>query len=153
MSAQLLQDIYLFEEFPPKEREELSAKGVVRTFNQHEAVFDEGDQASSLFVIRHGTVGISRSGKNDDVHLVQLGTGAHFGEMPFVNDEPRSARAVALERSELLEIGFDVLQAHLDKHPSTAVTFYRAMAHFLAGRLRTITIDLSFSREINLRHF
>jgi CRP-like cAMP-binding protein len=73
--------------------------------------------------------------------------------MPFVNDEPRSASAIALERSELLEIGFDALQAHLDKHPATAVKFYRSLAHFLAGRLRVTTMDLSFSREKNLRHF
>lgn len=153
MGIQLLQDIYLFKEFLPRELEELSAKGVVRTFKADEAIFSEGDKASSLFVIRHGTVHIRRSGKKDDVDVVQLGTGAHLGEMPFVNDEPRSASAVALERSELLEIGYDVLQAHLDKHPATAVRFYRALAHFLAGRLRATTIDLSFSRERNLRLF
>lgn len=120
MSAHMLQDIYLCKEFLPKKLEELSAKAVVKTFNQDESVFDEGDQASSLFVIRHGTVGISRSGKKDDVNLVKLGTGAHFGETAFVNDEPRSAKAVAIERSEVMEIGYDVLQAYLDKHPPEA---------------------------------
>lgn len=153
MGAQLLQDIYLFKEFLPKELEELSAKGIVRTFNADDEIFSEGDKASSLFVIRHGTVHIRRAGKKDDVDVVQLGTGAHLGEMPFVNDEPRSATAVALERSELLEIGYDALHAHLDKNPATAVKFYRALAHFLAGRLRVTTMDLSFSREKNLRLF
>jgi len=153
MGVKLLQDIYLFKEFSSKELEEISAKGVVRTFNQGDTVFEEGAQARSLFVIRHGTVHIRRSGKKDDVDVVRLGGGAHFGEMPLVNDEPRSASAVALERSELLEIGYDVLQAQLEQHPQTAVKFYRALAHFLAGRLRTTTVDLSFSREKNLRLF
>ena len=153
MGVKLLQDIYLFKEFSSKELEEISAKGVVRTFNQGDTVFEEGAQARSLFVIRHGTVHIRRSGKKDDVDVVRLGGGAHFGEMPLVNDEPRSASAVALERSELLEIGYDVLQAQLEQHPQPAVKFYRALAHFLAGRLRTTTVDLSFSREKNLRLF
>jgi CRP/FNR family transcriptional regulator, cyclic AMP receptor protein len=153
MGAQLLQDIYLFKEFQPKELEELSAKGSVKTYNRDDVIFSEGEKGQSLFVIRHGTVHIRTSGKKDNVDVVQLGTGAHLGEMPFVNDEPRSATAVALERSELLEIGYDALQAHLDKHPATAVKFYRALAHFLAGRLRATTLDLSFSREKNLRHF
>ena len=153
MGVKMLQDIYLFKDFLPNELEELSAKGVVRTYSQGDAIFHEGDPARSMFVIRHGTVHIRRAGKKDDVDLVQLGGGAHFGEMPFVNDEPRSASAVALERSELLEIGYDVLQAHLDKNLQTAVKFYRALAHFLAGRLRTTTVDLSFSRDKNLRLF
>ena len=96
MGVQLLQDIYLFKDFPPKELDELSGKGAVRTFNRDDLIFSEGDKAQSLFVIRHGTVHIRHSGKKDDVDLVQLGTGAHLGEMPFVNDEPRSASAVAL---------------------------------------------------------
>lgn len=153
MGVKMLQDIYLFKDFLPNELEKLSAKGVVRTYSQGDAIFHEGDPARSMFVIRHGTVHIRRAGKKDDVDLVQLGGGAHFGEMPFVNDEPRSASAVALERSELLEIGYDVLQAHLDKNLQTAVKFYRALAHFLAGRLRTTTVDLSFSRDKNLRLF
>lgn len=153
MGVQLLQDIYLFKEFLPRDLEELSAKGVVRTFMQDDTIFSEGDKAQSLFVIRHGTVHIRRAGSKDDIDLVQLGTGAHLGEMPFVNDEPRSATAVARERSELLEIGYDALQAFLDKNPATAVKFYRALSHFLARRLRSTTVDLSFSREKNLRYF
>ncbi len=153
MGVQLLKDIYLFKEFLPKELDELSAKGSVKTYNQGDTIFEEGDKAQSLFVIRHGTVHIRRPGKQDDVNLVKLGGGAHFGEMPFVIDEPRSASAVALERSELLEIGYDALQTHLEKDPETAVRFYRALSHFLAGRLRSTTLDLTFSREKNLRHF
>ena len=74
MGVQLLQDIYLFKDFPPKELDELSGKGAVRTFNRDDLIFSEGDKAQSLFVIRHGTVHIRHSGKKDDVDLVQLGT-------------------------------------------------------------------------------
>lgn len=153
MGVQLLQDIYLFNDFLPNELEKLGALGVVKTYNQNDTIFEEGDRARSMFVVRAGTVTVRRAGEKQDVNLIQLGPGTHLGEMPFVNDEPRSASVVALERSELLEIGYDDLRSYLDKNPATAVKFYRALAHFLAGRLRATTIDLSFSRSKNLRHF
>jgi len=153
MGAQLLQDIYLFKDLSTDELKQLSEKGTVRTYSQDEEIFGEGDKAQSLFVIRHGTVHIRRDGKDRSIDVAQLGTGAHFGEMSFVDAEPRSATAVALERSELLEIGFDALHAYFDQNPVAAVKFYRSLSHFLAGRLRVTTMDLSFSREKHIRHF
>lgn len=73
--------------------------------------------------------------------------------MAFVDGEPRSATAVALEKSEILQIDFEALKAHFDKNSAMAVKFYRSLANFLCGRLRVTTMDLSFSREKNIRHF
>lgn len=153
MGEQLLQDIYLFKELLPKELEQISALGTVRTFNQGEEIFAEGDKAESLYVIRMGTVHIRRAGDDKNFDVVQLGSGAHFGEMAVVDGEPRSATAIAMERSELLEIGFPRLKAYFDQHPTIAVKFYHALTHFLARRLRVTTIDLSFARERNISHF
>ena len=153
MATQLLQDIYLFKDLTPRELEELSARGTIKTYNQDEEVFAEGEVATSLYVIRLGTVSIRRAGKDKDLAVAQLGTGAHFGEMSFVDGNQRSATAVALERTELLDISFTALTDYFDKNPATALKFYRSLTHFLAGRLRVATMDLSFSRENNIRHF
>jgi CRP-like cAMP-binding protein len=153
MAASLLQDIYLFKEFSPKELEQLSEKGSSKTFNAGAEIFSQGDQAQSLFVIRSGTVKIGRESAGSAIELAQLGTGAHFGEMSFVDGEPRSASASATERTEVLEIGFDALRSYFDQNPTVAVKFFRSMSHFLAGRLRLTTMDLSFAREKNIRHF
>jgi len=153
MAVQLLQDIYLFKDLLPKELEQLSALGTVRKFNTDDEIFREGEEAKSLFVIRHGTVSIRSAGKDKHPDVAQLGTGAHFGEMSFADGNARSATAIALERTELLDIGFDALNGFFDKNPSTALKVYRSLARFLAGRLRVTTMDLSFSREKNIRHF
>jgi CRP-like cAMP-binding protein len=104
-------------------------------------------------VIRHGIVSIRQAGKDKDLDAAQLGTGTHFGETSFADGNPRSATAVARERTELLEISFDKLAAYFDKNPTTALKVYRSLTRFLAGRLRVTTMDLSFSREKNIRHF
>jgi len=153
MAASLLQDIYLFKEFQPQELDQLSQKGVLKTFNAGAEIFGEGNQAQSMFVIRSGTVTIGRELAGKTIQLAQLGSGAHFGEMSFVDGQPRSASASATERTEVLEIGFDALRTYFDQNPGVAVKFFRSMSHFLAGRLRMTTMDLSFAREKNIRHF
>ena len=153
MAASLLQDIYLFKEFLPGELDQLSQKGVLKTFNAGAEIFAEAEPAQSMFVIRSGTVKIAREASDKTIQLAQLGTGAHFGEMSFVDGEPRSASASATERTEVLEIEFDALRSYFDQNPAVAVKFFRSMSHFLAGRLRMTTMDLSFAREKNIRHF
>ncbi|MBL7689269.1 MAG: cyclic nucleotide-binding domain-containing protein [Bdellovibrionaceae bacterium] len=149
----LIQNVYLFKDLSPKELESVNAIATVETYNPGDEVFSEGDKAASLFVIKFGSVRIRRSGKDDSVDVAQLGTGSHFGEMSFVDGEARSATVIAMEKSEIVKIDFDALRKVFEKEPAIAVKAYRSFAHFLCGRLRLTTMDLSFAREKNIRHF
>lgn len=153
MGSELLKNIYLFKDLSSSELDQLSA--IVRTevLAPNDEIFAEGDKAASLFIIKYGSVQIRRSGKNDGVEVARLATGSHFGEMAFVDGEPRSATAITLEKSEILAIDFGDLAAFFDKHPTVAVKVYRSLSLFLCGRLRMTTMDLSFAREKNIRHF
>ncbi len=153
MGADLFKNVYLFKDFSPQELESLSSISKVETFNPGDEVFSQGDAALALFVIKFGTVRIRRSGKENAVDIAQLGTGGHFGEMPFLDGESRSATVQAVERTEIIRIDFDKLRSLLESTPSMAVKVYKALAVFLCGRLRLTTMDLSFSREKNIRHF
>lgn len=153
MGAELFKNIYLFKDLSSKELDALSEIALVETFNPGDEIFSEGDKAVSLFVIKFGTVRIRRTGKDNAIDIAQLGTGGHFGEMAFVDGEPRSATVEALERSEIIRIDFDKLRNLFEQNPIMAVKFYRSLANFLCGRLRVTTMDLSFSREKNIRHF
>ncbi len=149
----LIQNVYLFKDLSPKELESVNAIATVETYNSGDEVYCEGDKAVSLFFIKFGSVRIRRSGKDDSVDVAQLGTGSHFGEMSFVDGEARSATVIAMEKSEIVKIDFDALRKLFEKEPAIAVKAYRSLAHFLCGRLRITTMDLSFSREKNIRHF
>lgn len=153
MAAQLLQNVYLFKDLSTPELEQLNALATVETFTPGDEIFGEGDKAVSLYVIKYGSVRIRRSGKENAFEIAQLGTGSHFGEMAFVDGEPRSATVEAIERSEIVKLDFDRLNAFFDQHPGIAMKCFRSLAHFLCGRLRITTMDLSFSREKNIRHF
>lgn len=149
----LLKNVYLFKELNSSELDSIASIAKVKTFNSGDEIFSETDKADSLYVIRLGSVRIKRSGKEDAIEVAQLGSGSHFGEMSFVDGEPRSASVVANEKTELVSIDFSALNQILDKNPTIAVKVYRSLSHFLCGRLRLTTVDLTFAREKNIRHF
>lgn len=149
----LLQNVYLFKELSTKEMDLVNGIAKLESYNPGDEIFMEGDKALALYVIKFGTVKVQHSGKNDRVDVATLGTGSHFGEMAFIDNEKRSASVVAVEKADIVKIEFPDLQKLLDANPAVAVKVYRAMAHFLCGRLRITTTDLTFAREKNIRHF
>lgn len=96
-------------------------------------IFEEGDQADELFVVKSGRVAIgvrSQDGRESLVALME--TGDLFGEMPLFDDGARSANARVLERSKLLRIPYSVVRAALDRNPQLLWT----VVTLLAQRLR-----------------
>lgn len=149
MAHQLLGNIYLFSQLDDDELGQVEAIAQDRRFNAGERIFSQGDDADAVYVIKFGSVQIRHSSKDDDSSMIvrTLGSGSHFGEMAFIENEKRSAGASALESSELVVIEYNRLSRLLDEQPAIAVKFYRSMARYLSGRLRKTTTDLGFARE------
>ncbi len=155
MSTQnLLHDIYLFKEMTPSEVEKINAIAQISSYIPGDEIFNQGAGAHALYIIKFGSVRIQQTAyTGDNIDVATLGAGSHFGEMAFVDGENRSATAMAMERTEIISLEFDRLRDCLVQNPSIAVKFYKSLCHFLCGRLRITTSDLSFAREKNLRHF
>jgi CRP-like cAMP-binding protein len=62
-----------------------------RTYAEGEVVFEEGQSAAEMFIIREGTVILKHAG----AVLETLGPGSVLGEMALIDPAPRSATAVA----------------------------------------------------------
>jgi CRP/FNR family transcriptional regulator, cyclic AMP receptor protein len=154
MSAQLLKNVYLFKELTAPELEKIEQIVKVTSYLPGDEIFAQGDEAHSLYVIKFGSVRIQQKSSNGDaIDVANLGTGSHFGEMAFVDGEKRSATVSAMEQAEIVSLDFDDLTKVLNANPTIAVKLFKALSHFLCGRLRITTNDLSFAREKNLRHF
>ena len=154
MPANLLQNVYLFKGLGESELQMISEITQAKTYAPNEDVFTEKDQANALYILRHGSVRIhQKSDSGENIEVATLGTGSHFGEMAFVDEERRSASATAIEASDILMIPYDRLSEFLERNETIAVHFYRELSRFLCGRLRVTTNDLSFAREKNLSHF
>lgn len=150
----LLKSLYLFKGLNPDQIEQIAAVSFSETYASGEEIFSQGDQASAIYFIKLGSVRIEQQTRTGNpIEVSNLGSGSHFGEMSFVDRQPRSASARTTERTELVIVPYEKLSLLLEKDLELAVMFYRELAHFLCGRLRLTTTDLSFAREKNLSHF
>jgi CRP/FNR family cyclic AMP-dependent transcriptional regulator len=150
----LLKKLYLFKDLNDKELGLVEKAASTKIYVPGDEIFSQGERATALYLIQNGSVRIhQRSEKGDGVEVARLAAGAHFGEMPFLDGETRSATATAIESTSILVLDYDKLGAIMIEHAGIATHFYRQFALFLCGRLRVTTHDLSFARGQNLSHF
>ncbi|MCB0363730.1 MAG: cyclic nucleotide-binding domain-containing protein, partial [Bdellovibrionales bacterium] len=101
----VLQNVYLFKGLNAEQIAAISEIATVNTYNPTDEIFGQGDQARAAYFIKFGSVRITQKTQSGDtVEVATLGTGSHFGEMPFLDSEVRSASAVAIEKTDLVEI-------------------------------------------------
>lgn len=154
MAKDLLKNCYLFRDMNGDELSKIDGALSVEIFNRGDEVFSQGDPAKALYIIKMGSVRVMQKGSSGDlIEIAVLGTGSHFGEMAFLDNEQRSATVEVLEKSEILRVDYEKLRNILSQNLNVAVKMYRALSLFLCGRLRVTTNDLSFAREMNLKHF
>jgi len=85
-------------------------------------VFIENMPGESLFLIRKGTVRISRMfAEGDEKTLVVLGPGDIFGEMAIVDGLPRAATARVAENVELISLRKQDFESLCQSDPALAL--------------------------------
>jgi CRP-like cAMP-binding protein len=95
-------------------------------------------------VIQSGQVQISRSSAAGERVVAKLGPGEFFGEMSVVLGEARTARAVSVGRTELLELDGETLEAMCIERPEIAIRMIQRLAIRLIGaerRLAALGLD------------
>jgi len=107
-------------------------------------IFDEGDDGDVLYVIQSGEIELTRHGSVGRRAVARLGPGEFFGEMSVVIGEPRSARAVAIGSTRLLELDGETLEAMCCDRPEIAIRIIRRLTARLIEserRLAALGID------------
>jgi len=114
-----------------------------RHFEDGEIIFDEGDAGIDLFVIQAGRVDISRCGQGGRRVVATLGPGEFFGEMSVVLGETRTARAVAVGPTELLELDGETLETMCIERPEIAIRMIQRLAtRLIAAERRLAALGL-----------
>ncbi|MDP1527587.1 MAG: SulP family inorganic anion transporter [Rhodocyclaceae bacterium] len=108
-----------------------------------EKIFARGDTGDELFLIRRGAVRILLPlTERQTHHIGTFGRGAFFGEMAFLDGEPRSADAVAFTDVELYVLSRQVFDKFAEEHKKAALALMEGIASVLASRLRYTTAEL-----------
>jgi CRP/FNR family transcriptional regulator len=133
-TAQLLARVSLFASLSERELEQLAQVAVPRTYEAGEAVFREGDSGDTCYIVREGSVRVTRRHSDGrSITLAELRPGAIFGELAMFGGETRSASVEALERTRALAILSGDLRRIMLQHPEIAVTMLEGLADRLRG--------------------
>lgn len=134
--------------FAPLSAEEttmLAQAATSHVFAPGETVIRAGDPGSSMFVVHNGRVSVQLSEGGRARTVATLSEGAFFGEMALFTGEPRTANIVAIEETEVLEIGHAAMKQVFDTNPDLV----ESLSYIIAERRQGLAAseDLSTTDE------
>jgi CRP-like cAMP-binding protein len=122
----------------------LVAHGQTRVARPETAVITQGEPVDALLIVLEGRLVV----RKNDRDVATLFPGEVLGEISFVDARPPSASVTAVEESHLFGIDKAKLTQKLTRDDGFAARFYRALAIFLADRLRTTTANLGYGKAV-----
>jgi CRP/FNR family transcriptional regulator, cyclic AMP receptor protein len=99
-------------------------------------VFREADTARHLFVLESGALEVWKKRGDSEVHLSRIRPGECFGEMSFIDMQPRSASVRATAPSTVWGWPYAVLHDRYCKDSKCYTLLVMNMARELSRRLR-----------------
>jgi CRP/FNR family transcriptional regulator len=136
----LLRQVPAFSTLSEDELARVAEVTVPRRYQGGVAVFYEGDESDTCYIVRTGHVRAIREHSNGrTITLATLGPGEIFGELAIFDEERRSATIECLEETDLVAILSHDMRRMLREHPDIAVKLLAA----LSRRLRETNERLS----------
>ncbi len=128
----LLQRVPAFSTLSEDELARVADVAVPRSFGPAEAVFREGDESDTCYVVRAGRARAVREHQDGrSITLANFGPGDIFGELAMFDDERRSATVEAIEQTDVIAILGGDMRRLLREHPDIAVKLLQALGRRL----------------------
>ena len=133
----LMRNAPLFAGLSDLELDALAGSLGKRTFARGMIIFHKGALGQNLYLIESGRVRIySLSIEGQEITINMLGSGEAFGELSLLDGLPRSASAMAVEKTVTYTLHRDDFLRLLDANPRMA----RSILEMVSMRLRYTTI-------------
>ncbi|MBN2371924.1 MAG: Crp/Fnr family transcriptional regulator [Vicinamibacteria bacterium] len=137
---ELLWTVPIFSEIAEADIDAIVRLCTRRKYPKDTVVFFENDPGDILFMIVEGRIKVTILGDDGkEVILTVLGPGDFFGEMALLDNEPRSATAIAIESCELLLLHRADFESALEENRSIS----RGLVRVLSARLRRANHQIS----------
>ena len=131
--AERLSAVDIFAPLSADEITMLAQAAVSHVFAPSETVIRAGEPGSSMFVVHKGRVRVQVSDNGRPRTVATLNEGDFFGEMALFTGEPRTANVLALEETEVLEIGHAAMKRVFDTNPDLVESLSFIMAERRQG--------------------
>ncbi len=131
-TIELLQRVPVFAALADDELARVAEVAVPRRFDAGEAVFREGDESSTCYIVRSGHARAVREHSDGrSITLANFGPGEIFGELAMFDDERRSATVETIEPTEAIAILAGDMRRLLREHPDIAVKLLSSLGRKL----------------------
>jgi CRP/FNR family cyclic AMP-dependent transcriptional regulator len=138
--------------------EEITGLGSLVTLSKGDVLFDLGDFADKLYVLRAGGVALSLPmtvrGTPRDILVEERAPGQAIGWSALVPPHRFTLKATASIDSEVLTLPRDPLLEYLGEHPETGYTLTRNVATVVGHRLQVLQAMWlrEVQRVVDLKH-
>lgn len=122
-----------FRSFPEAALETLAVQATPQDLTTGDVLFCEGDAGDSVFVVASGEIEIRKGNRV----LARLHAGRTVGEMALLEEESRSAEAVATEATRVFRFDRVALAEFLQTHPECGAPFFFETGREMSRRLRS----------------
>ena len=124
----------LFSRLTPNDLGRIRTIAKELSFAANQTVFNEGDPGDGVYLVREGLVEISVAGGPSGRYVFkEVGPGDCIGEMAVIEDQPRSANAVARKETVLYFLPRDEVLRLVEEIPSVALAFLKEISQRLRG--------------------
>jgi CRP-like cAMP-binding protein len=139
--------LYIFGLLTDSDIDWIARVGTRRRVKSGETLIERGKSIDSIVLVLEGELLV---GMKDLGVVARRGVGDIVGEMSMVDSAPPSATVVAEGECLVLLLNKKILQQKLATDLAFGSRFYRALAIFLADRLRELQHDLLGDRQEDL---
>lgn len=143
-----LSSLHIFRNMDYEDILEILKISEIKKFEPNNTLFRENDDTEkTMYVIIEGRVEIiSESMKTKEkISFFSAGKGLTFGEMSFLDAQPRSATITTTESTEVFIINRKYFDQLLEQKPKVAAKFLLGLSDILSRRLRATDQKLKYS--------
>jgi len=149
-TVQMLKVVPIFADLDEDALEQLASKCRHLTFKRNTVMMPEGEPGECLYIIESGSAKVF-VGDSDgrEIVLYEEGPGSYIGDISLLDDAPRSASVVTLEKTKVLSVSKeDFLKCILD-NPTISLNIMRTLTRRLrraTDGIRSLALDNVYRR-------
>ena len=141
-NIELLKKVRIFQGLSDDEIGKFADISQEEKFKKDAVIIEEGTEGQALYLIKRGTVKVSKIDGELNTEIVKLVVGEEFGEMSLIEDAVTSARVAAYNDVECLVISREPFMKVLDTDLAIAAKVYKNFTRILSERLRYTSSEL-----------
>jgi len=139
---ELLKKVRIFDGLDDDQLSKFDGISEERNYSPEDIIIEENTEGRALYIVKKGTVCVTKVDQELETEIVKLVVGEHFGEMSLVEDAKTSARVKAYNDVECLVIKREDFHSIVDNDDSIAAKVFKNFTLTLSDRLRNTSSEL-----------